>query len=99
MLLNRRLFLSGLSSSFAVLALPPHSFLSQRGGPLADGACWLTVCIPLVIEDAARNLHTDIIVTSASFEGVEGYKNNSYLTDYEIYLYDFAGSRQPIDGP
>jgi len=59
----------------------------------------LTVCVPLVIEDAARNLHTDIIVTSASFEGVEGYKNNSYLTDYEIYLYDFAGSRQPIDGP
>jgi hypothetical protein len=54
--------------------------------------------LPLVIEDAAANLHTDVILTSASFDGISGYKDKINLTDYEVYLYDSSGRAMPAGG-
>lgn len=91
--MNRRHFLSQLSGSMAMLALPVRA-----ASPPANGGCWLSVCVPLVIEDAAGGLHTEIILTSASFNGLEGYKEKEYATDYEVYLYDFTGKACSSDG-
>ena len=91
--MKRRHFLSQLSGSMAMLALPVRAASSP-----AKGKCWLSVCVPLVIEDAAGGLHTEIILTSASFNGLEGYKDKEYATDYELYLYDFTGKTSSNDG-
>jgi hypothetical protein len=64
----------------------------------SNGNCWMNVCIPFVVEDPAKKLHTEIILTSASFDGVEGYKDKAFGADYELYVYDFAGNAQQVDG-
>ena len=94
---SRRRFVSQVAGSFAALPIlhaTPHlaeALTSPKG-------CWLTVCVPLVIEDAAKNLHTDIVLTSASFAGVDGYRDPSQSTEYELTLYDPAGKPLKIDG-
>ncbi|MEW6129451.1 MAG: hypothetical protein AB1757_20590 [Acidobacteriota bacterium] len=96
--INRRNFLAQLSGSLAGAALP----LTQLSTTLvaANGkGCWLSVCVPLIIEDPSLNLHTDIILTSATFDGVQGYRENLHATDYELYLYDPAGKPAARQNP
>lgn len=96
--INRRIFISKLSASAGVLSFPFSKTITRANTIATNGGCWLTVCVPFVIEDAANNIHTDIILTSASFDGIEGYNDTAYSTDYELYLYDPAGNSQPVDG-
>ncbi|MEW6210104.1 MAG: hypothetical protein AB1631_17185 [Acidobacteriota bacterium] len=91
---DRRSFLKGLSSSMAALMSPDRIFAQST----AAKECWLRVCVPVIIEDPASNTHTDIILTSATFDGLDGYRDSAHATDYELRLYDAAGNEQPIDG-
>jgi hypothetical protein len=95
--INRREFFSQLCGSFVALPfLKPTKLFAANA--LANKGCWLTACVPLVIEDAANKIHTDIILTSNSFDGIEGFRDEASSTDYEISLYDSAGKPLPIDG-
>ncbi len=91
---DRRSFLAGLSTSMAALMAPGKLFAASETAK----ECWLNVCVPLIIEDPASNIHTDIILTSATFDGLDGYRDSAHATDYELRLYDAAGNAQPIDG-
>ncbi|HXD32082.1 MAG TPA: hypothetical protein VN643_13250 [Pyrinomonadaceae bacterium] len=101
---ERRKFLSLLSGSVAVCAATPltalHRLLPTKQpssySGLATGPCWLDVCAPFVVEDNQHGIHTDIVLTSDTFAGVRGYEDNSFGTNYEIYLYDAAG--KPVGG-
>jgi hypothetical protein len=95
---HRRRFLSGLSWSLGALALPSRKIFSKTSMlPPAEG-CWLSVCVPLVIEDPAGGVHSDLILTSASFDGLRGYDDKAYSTDYELSLFDFSGAARTLAG-
>jgi hypothetical protein len=68
------------------------------GNSRSDKDCWLSVCVPLVIEDAANQIHTDIILTANTFEGINGHQSGDYSTSYELSLYDASGKPLPLDG-
>jgi hypothetical protein len=57
----------------------------------AGGACWLDVCAPFVVEDPARGVSSEIVLTSDTFSGTRGFADPAAATDYEIYLYDSVG--------
>ncbi|MDT7605260.1 MAG: hypothetical protein QOF61_3257 [Acidobacteriota bacterium] len=99
---DRRQFLSRTLATVAVI--PLTSLLSdtaraqQPTAPQpdyrqgnADGACWLDVCAPFVVEDPARGIRSEIVLTSDTFSGTRGYGDAPAATDYEIYLYDAEG--------
>jgi hypothetical protein len=89
MRIDRREFLSKLYGSIAVTSIP---FLKSPSLDIpASRGCWLSTCIPLVVEDPAIGLSTEIILTSNSFDGIDGHTDPSHSTDYEISLYDPAG--------
>jgi hypothetical protein len=94
--INRRDFLSSLSVSFA--ALPFLTSAGARANAFAGKGCWLPVCVPLIIEDPVNHIHTDIILTSASFNGLAGYQDKAFSTEYELCLHDPTGKALPIDG-
>jgi hypothetical protein len=92
---NRRHFLTLLT------ALPLASAAGQQQdyqNKAAAGACWLDVCAPLVVEDAALGVSSEIVVTSDTFSGPAGHADGRDKTDYEIYLYDRAGQSLGKDG-
>src|SRR5207253_5405286 len=93
---GRRKFLSLLPAAAPLLFLPRSRVFSgsRIQGPAASSAassCWLDVCAPFIVEDDARGIHTEIILTSDTFVGARGYADGADATDYEIYLYDAAG--------
>ncbi|HZS44577.1 MAG TPA: hypothetical protein VFC63_05700 [Blastocatellia bacterium] len=98
---DRRGFLLSLGGSlFAASALRPArgAFLSRGVMPSSanralatEGACWLDVSIPFVIEDPAKNYHTDILLSSDCFPGREGFEGGGSENKYEILLYDAEG--------
>lgn len=105
---DRREFLSLLSGSVAACAASPVTALQRLAsspslpsvpdsGPTA-GSCWLDVCAPFVVEDNDRGIHTEIVLTSDTFDGIRGYEGGAYGTNYEIYLYDAAGRAIGPDG-
>jgi len=59
-------------------------------------ACWLDVSIPFVIEDPSKNYHTDILLTSDCFPGLDGYETGGQENKYEVLLYDVNG--KPMTG-
>lgn len=93
---SRREFLAKLSGS--CVALPFVKAPSLLAAALSNKGCWLSVCVPLVIEDAANQIHTDIILTANTFDGIDGYQSGAYSTEYELYLHDASGKSLPIDG-
>jgi hypothetical protein len=93
---TRREFLSTLSGS--CVALPFVKASTLLAASPSNKGCWLSVCVPLVIEDAASQIHTDIILTANTFEGINGYQSGAYSTEYELYLHDASGKPLPIDG-
>jgi hypothetical protein len=95
---NRREFVTGLAGLAGALAVPSKKFFTQARPPSTQDGCWLTVCVPLVIQDPEINLQTSLILTSASFSGIEGYADKDHSTDYEIELFDPAGNPIPLDG-
>jgi hypothetical protein len=73
--INRREFVAGLTGFAGALALPSQSSFSRAASRPVDKACWLTVCVPMVIHDPAIDLQTSLILTSAYFSGIEGYSD------------------------
>jgi hypothetical protein len=108
--LDRRGFLSTISCSLATFAAGslapiqrlfagPDTQAQNYSAPRADNrACWLDVCAPFIVEDAARGIHTEIILTSDTFASARGHEDGAQATDYEIYLYDRAGQAVGADG-
>ncbi|HEX5735031.1 MAG TPA: hypothetical protein VF131_19530 [Blastocatellia bacterium] len=97
--INRREFVTGLAGFAGVLALPSKRFQTEARSRAANGGgCWLTVCVPLVIQDPAIDLQTSLILTSASFSGLEGHADKDNSTEYDIELFDPAGNLIPLDG-
>jgi hypothetical protein len=97
--INRREFVTGLAGFAGALALPSKRVQTQaRSLTTSGGGCWLTVCVPLVIQDPAIDLQTSLILTSASFSGLEGYADKDNSTEYDIELFDPAGNPVALDG-
>lgn len=104
---SRRRFLSLISGPVAACAaLPltslqkviPQRTLPSQPGDKASGSCWLDVCAPFIVEDNNRGIHTEIVLTSDTFDGVRGYEGDAYGTNYEIFLYDANGVPIGSDG-
>jgi hypothetical protein len=105
--LDRRRFLSlvpgpllAAAAAPLLLARNPSSEIKAQDYPGTSntGVCWLDVCAPFVVEDAARGIHTEIILTSDTFVGTRGYSDGADQTEYEIYLYDAAGRAVGANG-
>ena len=65
---DRRKFLSSLSIALIPVAAGPRT---AKGGE--KSTCWLEVCAPLIVEDSARGIHSEIILTSDTFAGARGH--------------------------
>ena len=61
-------------------------------------ACWLDVCAPFIIQDAAAGIESEIVLTSDNFIGARGYADGADATEYQIYLYDSDGRPFGADG-
>ncbi len=85
--LDRRHFLATISCSLAGLTTSPLRTLPAVAN---DKACWLDVCAPFLWEDSARGVHSEVILTSDTFAGVR--EPAQVGTEYEVYLYDAAGT-------
>jgi hypothetical protein len=96
MTFDRRSFLTSVSCSLAAtVAAPPP----QRLFPLAlNNSCWTEVTAPFIVEDAARGIHTEIVLTSDTFVGRRGHEDKTAATEYEIYLYDASGQVLGVQG-
>ena len=86
--LKRRSFLSLVSTAAAGTALCPRFGFGRPGG---NDSCWLDVCAPLVIQDPALGIDSEIVLTADNFLGARGYADGSDATEYQILLYDFDG--------
>ncbi|HJQ68158.1 MAG TPA: hypothetical protein VKA70_04265 [Blastocatellia bacterium] len=96
--ISRREFVTGMAGAAGALALGRGMVSTHARPRFANGGCWLTVCVPLVIHDPAIDLQTSLILTSASFSGLEGYADKDHSTEYEIELFDPAGNPVALDG-
>src|SRR5690348_11468591 len=99
--IDRRGFLFSLGGSL----MAASAFKSVSGAILPDlmnsnpgnrdrsetKACWLDVSIPFVIEDPSKNYHTDILLPSDCFPGLDGYESGGQENKYEVLLYDVNG--------
>lgn len=101
---DRRKFLSLLSSSAGAIATIPiisgiafpresEGLHSPRPGAQSTGSCWLDLCAPFLVEDAAHGIRSEVVLTSDTFVGASGYIDGSDATEYEFYLYDAEGHR------
>jgi hypothetical protein len=85
---DRRHFLSTVSCTLAASVFPSaqRAMLSEPAAP-----CWLEVATPFLVEDAARDVRSEIALTSDTFVGARGHEDGVDSTEYEIHLYDAAG--------
>jgi len=104
--MRRRKFLGLLPRACAGAALIPlvdryHSpgfAESLKVATTPVKTCWLDLCAPFVVQDAAAGIESEIFLTSDTFTGRQGYQDASNFTEYEIYLYDAAGQPIGTDG-
>lgn len=99
-LLERRKFLAQLPGMASAAAIP---FLVDAGPACLAKAgstqvCWLDVCAPFIIEDAKLGIHSEIILTSDTFIGREGFVDGKDATEYELLLYSSDGKALGNDG-
>jgi hypothetical protein len=105
--LKRRGFLALFPGAIASAAFIP--LIDFRSTSLAQSpenkdkkagnlVCWLDVCAPFIVEDAEFGLHSEIVLTSDTFVGANGYADGADATEYEIYLYDADGKAVAADG-
>ncbi|HKR12539.1 MAG TPA: hypothetical protein VJT15_10805 [Pyrinomonadaceae bacterium] len=90
--LARRSFLSLIShatvGSTLCSASPLARALTRTGN---SGTCWLDVCAPFIIQDAALGIDSEIVLTADNFIGARGYADDLDATEYQILLYDPEG--------
>lgn len=80
------------------MPLLPNHFASLANTS-AERVCWLDLAAPLIIEDADRDFHSEIVLTSDTFVGSKGYDDGADATEYELYLYDSSGVPVTATGP
>jgi len=106
-ILKRRSFIALFPGALASAAFLPHFGFRQKtsaetpdnkGKKAGNPVCWLDVSAPFIVEDPEIGLHSDIVLTSDTFVGVNGYADGADATEYEIYLYDADGKAVGIDG-
>jgi hypothetical protein len=106
--IDRRTFLSGLTSSLVVSAMGfptlAHAGPTQQyppaprsDAPLPPGSCWLDICAPFVVEDPALGIHSELLLTAACFPGVDGFRDPQFATEYEVELFDPEGKKIPLN--
>ena len=95
--LGRREILAGISCTLGTLKSTP--MLRVRLSKVESEPCWLNVCAPFVIENAKLGIHSEIVLTSDTFGGSQGYTDDSSATEYEIYLYDKDGKNAGLNSP
>ena len=102
--LDRRSFLAWTSGSLVSLATVPFfrnplNFQNQTSNTSTKtNSCWLDVCGALIVEDPALGIHSEIVLTSDTFVGTRGFEDGADATEYEIHLYDAAGTPVGSDG-
>jgi hypothetical protein len=92
--LERRSFLSLTSSALAGTALYSYLPITEKvtGKPCRPNTtCWLEVCAPLIIQDSALGIESEVLLTSDNFIGASGYADGEDATEYQICLYDSDG--------
>ena len=93
--LERRSFLSLISTATVGSALyPALGFVNQNSQSpkqISNGTCWLDVCAPFIIQDAALGIDSEIVLTADNFIGANGHADGSDATEYQILLYDSEG--------
>jgi hypothetical protein len=106
-ILKRRSFIALFPGALAGAAFLPHfgflqktcaQTLDNKGKKAANPVCWLDVSAPFIVEDPEIGLHSEIVLTSDTFVGVNGYADGADATEYEIYLYDADGKAVGTDG-
>jgi len=90
---NRRRFLAITSHAIAGTVLLPRVVYSND-----SSSCWLDVCAPFIVQDAAAGIESEIVLTSDNFIGARGYADGADATEYQIYLYDSEGRPFGADG-
>jgi hypothetical protein len=102
-MIDRRTFLSGLAGSWYVAsaqtpyAEPTHSAPTGPETHASSETCWLDVAAPFVIVDPGQQLATQLLLTATCFPGVDGYRDSSNATEYQILLFDGSGKEIPLD--
>lgn len=86
--IGRRRFLSVLSHSAAAIACWPAVTKAFD----STSTCWLDLCAPFIIEDPVRGLHSEVVLTSDTFVGRKGHADRLDATEYELHLFDAAGT-------
>jgi hypothetical protein len=66
-------FLPLLDSLPIALAQTPDSKDKKTGNLV----CWLDVCAPFIVEDPEMGLHSEIVLTSDTFVGAQGYADGA----------------------
>jgi len=99
--LKRRSFLALFPGALAGAAFIPlldsrAKASGQTPGQFTTPVCWLDVAAPFIVEDAEIGLHSEIVLTSDTFVGANGFADGADATEYEIYLYDADG--KPVGG-
>lgn len=90
--LARRSFLSLVSHATVGSTLCSASPLARAFTNTANnGTCWLDVCAPFIIQDAALGIDSEIVLTADNFIGARGYADDLDATEYQILLYDPEG--------
>jgi len=56
------------------------------------------VAAPFVIVDPSQKLSTQLLLTATCFPGIDGYRDSSNATGYQVLLFDSAGREIPLDG-
>ncbi len=98
--LERRHFLKQLPGALSLAAIP----FVRVDGSAGDGTranepvCWLNVCAPFILEDENLGIRSEIILTSDTFVGKNGFKDGRDRTEYELLLYSADGERVGKDG-
>jgi hypothetical protein len=101
--MDRREFLAGVSS--ALVAASARAALSTQYPPpqpepqpaqLPGKVCWLDVCAPLLVEDPALAMTTEILLTATCFPGVDGFRNPQCGTEYHVEVFDPRGKPAPL---
>ena len=93
--IGRRRFLSFLSHSAAAIACWPTVAKAFD----STSTCWLDLCAPFIIEDPVRGLHSEVVLTSDTFVGSKGHADRLDATEYELRLFDAAGTPIGNNGP
>lgn len=101
--LGRREFLTRIYGSTVSLVTWP--ILSQRllsaqstgitnvrNPNQAADSCWLDLCAPFVIQDEERGVNSELVLTSDTFIGRDGYRDGRDATDYQLFLYEADGT-------